>query len=180
MVLSVLTLNKAAHLPGSISKYLQLSLRDQWLFAVTYVLLGLIRFSLLYFPFKMIAPRLGAQAKSAQPTSFPGTDSQELFCSLVRVIEQAGRHTPWQSRCLVQSVCLALFLIMYRIPYALCIGMMPLTGPDKQKSMAAHAWVVAGEQIASWGSDHTEYIPVCRFVSRRIAINTAPQFPTYL
>jgi hypothetical protein len=132
----------------------------------------------MHLPFKMIAARLGIPEKSSQLTGSPGIDNRELFCDLVRVIELASRHTPWQSRCLVQSICLILFLKLYRLPYTLCIGLTRLAAPDNQGTMAAHAWVMAGEQIASWNSDHMAYVPVCQFVSRRIAMNAALQFPT--
>ncbi len=176
--LTVTILSGAAQLLELIRKFSHLPSRDQRLFMFVYVLLGLIRISLLCLPFKLVAKRLGAMEHRTIPVASPGISDQKLFRDLVQVIELASKHTPWQSKCLVQSICLVFLLNRCRIPYMLCIGMLQSASPGNQKTLAAHAWVTAGEQIASWNSDHSEYAPVCRFVSRRIVMSTSLQVPS--
>ncbi len=167
------------HLPGSIKKFCALSARDQALFTASFFLLGLIRLSLLCLPLKAIIPRLGLWNSEPQPMSAPDIHGQELFCNLVRLIELASRHTPWQSRCLVQSICLAIFLNWYELPYILNIGIVQLGAQSNPRALSAHAWVSTGKQIASWDSDHTEYALVCQFFSRRTPEHTSLQSPTH-
>jgi hypothetical protein len=129
-------------------------------FAPVWAMLGLARIAILILPFETIARRCGrnhgpcAWLPLVEPT-------QRGRARQVRdVIEAVAPRTPWRSDCLPQALVAIALLRLYRVPYAMCLGLAPGTG----RPFAAHAWVDAGGVPVSGGRSFASFAVVACFV----------------
>ena len=111
-----------------------------WLIPVWF-LLGIAKALIFALTFKRMFPWFGDKA-GIQPMRPLIAPSQIAGARQIgRVIRMAARYTPWDSNCYPQAIVARLLLGIYRIPYALCFGVMR---DSAVPGMQAHAWVTAG------------------------------------
>ena len=77
-------------------------LRDQWLFARAYILLGIARLAIKTVTFERLARTLG---ESRVETSSEAPIPHVLEARRVgRAVRSASRYTPWKSNCFPQAI----------------------------------------------------------------------------
>lgn len=141
--------------------------REKAWFFLLYPYSGIIRLAILTLPFGYLSPRYGVYSRDDQLSALATSEQQMLAWRLGRVAEIVSRYTPWESKCLVQSLMVLTCLGYYRIPYVMHLG-ATLTR-DSNASMKAHAWVKVGRWVVSGGDGHQAFGILATFVSRPIA-----------
>ena len=130
-----------------------------WWF-IAWCLLGFCRAVLLLLPFRKIAPKLGVQyGDGVMMLCLPEIQWHQAK-QIGRVVRSAARHTPWESKCLVQAMAAKLFLSCYRIPYVLYFGVAKGQGGE----LKAHAWVSSGPVFVTGGGSFQGFGVVSVFV----------------
>jgi hypothetical protein len=132
-----------------------------WLIPV-WSLLGVARLLILAVTFKRLYPCFGDRAgiEPLRPLIDPWQVSRAV--QIGRVIRMAARYTPWNSNCFPQAIVARVLLGLYRIPYAMYLGLMrDPSGPGLQ----AHAWVAAGRIDVTGGASFSRFTVVAMFLS---------------
>lgn len=116
-------------------------------------------------PFARIAPSLGVPMRETPQMLAPAEERR------VREISQAvrtvSRHTPWQSRCLVQAIAAQRMLARRRIACTLYLG----TARDRQGRMVAHAWTRSGECYVTGAEERKWFTTVAIFGNTANSVN---------
>jgi len=103
--------------------------------------------------FNKIAPSLG---KSISETSHKLDDKNtRLFLRISKCITLVSKHTPWESKCLVQAIAGMKMLERRSIESTLYLG----TARNEEGKMVAHAWLRSGTFILT-GSEGMEKFTV--------------------
>ena len=82
----------------------------------------------------------------------PGEEQPQYTQTLLQIrqaVRRAGRYTPWESTCLVQSIAGKMMLKRLNIPSTLYLGVAK-NGKEKskkKKELKAHAWLRSGNII---------------------------------
>lgn len=137
-----------------------------WLLPL-YVLSGLMRLSLLVFPFRRIAPYLGQHHANMTMTLLLTEEQENLSRRMGTVIKTISQYTPWESKCLVQAMLARVVLGWYGIPHIIYLG-ANLSGPP-ENPMNAHAWVTAGRCFVTGGNSFRQFGVVSSFVNGQAA-----------
>ena len=121
---------------------------------------GLVRLLIVFVPFRRWAPYL-SRGKQEAPRE---QDVAELAAAkrIGRMIETVSRHTPWESKCLVQATVGKLMLRRRGINNTLYLGV----GKDPKELLIAHAWLKCGGVIITGGHDLERFAAVGSFSDR--------------
>ncbi|MCG6941460.1 MAG: lasso peptide biosynthesis B2 protein [Thiohalocapsa sp.] len=133
----------------------------------TWALLGLSRGLIALVPFRRLAPLLGTNV-GVEPWVPLVSAVQAVRARLIgRSVQIAARYTPWESNCFPQAITARLLLGLYRIPFALYLG---LARDRDNNDLSAHAWVTAGPMhVAGGGADFERFTVVGCFVAPVLA-----------
>ncbi|MGI6686525.1 MAG: lasso peptide biosynthesis B2 protein [Bacillota bacterium] len=148
---------------SKIKKWLLLPGQERWEFFQIFFLTGLVRLAVLCLPFRWIAHFLGEQGvESGQKL----TPAQRVICLRIsRIILWASKHTPWESKCLVQGITGKILLRRKGISNTLYLG---VNKPETVEEMAAHAWLRAGNMIITGNQGWNDYLSLSSFGEERI------------
>ena len=135
----------------------------------TWCLLGLSRLLILFVPFRVIAAHLGDSHSLAAWVPLANLRQEERARRIAQTVRLASRVTPWQANCLPQALAAAFILRLYRIPYALFMG---VSRSADASTMTAHAWVQVGRVTVSGGNGFNDFTVVGSFISASL---TPPQ-----
>lgn len=131
-----------------VAKFFQCSWKEQLLLLYTLVLLGIVRLNVLFVPFRYVTPYLG-QHMGESPYDDPG---DYAFVRRVRwAIDIMSRHTPWESKCLVQAITGKILLRHRRLDNTLYLGV----ARDQDSALKAHAWLRSGRYAVTGGCGET-------------------------
>lgn len=123
--------------------------RVWFLVCAALLLTGWYRWRLLHIPFSRLSGRIG--------TYYLETKLTHKDSPVIREVQYAvsgiSRHTPWQSRCLVQALAAKRLLKLYHLPCTLYMGVKK----DEQGKMLAHAWLRCGDCLVTGGAGHRLY-----------------------
>jgi hypothetical protein len=125
----------------NIQKWLHLPKSDRSLFLQVFCLTGLVRAAVLVLPFRWIAVFLGEQG--VESSYQLGSLEKEAGRKIGRAILRVSRHTPWESKCLVQAITGKILLRRRGINNTLYLGV----NKESKGKMTAHAWLRAGDMI---------------------------------
>lgn len=110
-------------------------IRRVGLVCIVFVLLFLFRIIILTVPFKIYARRL--ECKFSQKSKL-SLKLQNGYARLIGyTIMKISKYTPWESKCLVQSLATKFLLRRFKIPNTLIIGV----GFEDDARFISHAWV---------------------------------------
>lgn len=137
--------------------FVGLSWREQCLFLQVICLTGIVRLLILLLPFRWLAPALSRHLKQSPIKE----DDNKLAVTrqIGRVIETVSRHTPWESKCLIQAITGKILLRHYCLSNTLYLGVVK----DKNKKMVAHAWLHSGDVVVTGGFSTQKYTIVSQF-----------------
>lgn len=133
----------------AIQKFLARSAKEQIFYFEAFFLLGLIKLILIIIPFRSIAPLLG---RSMVVTPDVDVRNTTPVLQISWAVEAAGRHTPWESKCLAQAICGKMMLRLLGYPTTLYLG---LTKDNEE--LKAHAWLRCGSIIVTGKTGHNQY-----------------------
>ncbi len=74
-------------------------------------------------------------------------------------VNKISQFTPWESKCLVQSISAQIVLRLIKIPYTLYLGL----AKDESNKLVAHAWLRCGGLIVTGGREKERFIAVAQF-----------------
>lgn len=144
-----------------------------WLLAgEAWLLLGAMRALLQVVPFKRGMAMLGMGA--IRPTAIPpaGGDAPasqravERADRVRRGIEAAARRTPWDSKCLAQSLAGAAMLRWWGGRVEVYFGVRPASA-DGTRPMTAHSWLVSAGRMVTGEAGHDDYAVVAVYLPLR-------------
>ena len=125
----------------------RLGWRDRSLLFEALVLLGMARATVLFIPFKRVAPHLG----QAQHATAPG-DPSDIARRVAKAIYLVSRHTPWDSNCFAQALAGHVMLRRRHAASTLYLGVY-----KKAEEFAAHAWIRHADLIVTGGPGQERY-----------------------
>ena len=128
-----------------IFKFLALDFYKKRLYAEAIFWLALSRLAVLFLPFRHMARFLGEHM--ADHSGNPRIDDLRKVRSVVRVVQTAGRHLPWECKCLVQAITGKMMLASRGIKTTLSLGL----AKDDQGDLCAHAWLTLGDRVVLGG-----------------------------
>jgi hypothetical protein len=131
----------------------RLTWQERFLLAEAFFLLGLGRATVLFIPFKRVAPHLG----QAQQETAMGEPSR-IAPTVAKVIALVSRHTPWRSNCFAQALAGHLMLRRRNAANTLYLGVF-----KKEEVFTAHAWLRNGDLIVTGGDIHQQYTVMARY-----------------
>lgn len=143
-------------------RFFGLPWREQLLFIEAFCLTGVVRLAILLIPFRWMAPALGKHMFES-----PMKEDSIKLVTAIRIgwiVETASRHTPWESKCLVQAIVGKILLRQYGIANTLYLGVQR----DDGKKLVAHAWLRCGETIITGGLCLERFAVVGKFADVRV------------
>lgn len=115
-------------------------LSEAWFLSAAY------RFLILYTPFSRLSKKIGTQGYET-PSD---TDYRSIGREIRSVVDIIGRHTPWESKCLVCALTAKKMLNRRGYPCTLYMGV----AQNSEGKMGAHAWLRCGSTVVAGGSGH--------------------------
>ncbi len=127
-----------------IQKFIKLTKEEKKLFLEAYIMLGIMRASILTISFKRLTRSLEHQKSKVE--MIPLTDDEMQTALLVgQMVTRAAAHTPWESACLVQSLTAQKMLQKRGIPGVFYLGVA--RDKNAEEKMKAHSWSQCGDVI---------------------------------
>lgn len=133
--------------------------RDKFLLFEVFILTGIFRMAMLYIPFKKLKVYMGeVNVESCRELK------QEQYNEARRifwVIKKIVKYTPWQSKCLVQSLTAQYLLHQRGIESTLYLGMARKSenmlknnqdSSSKKADLIAHSWIRCGRFFVTGGN----------------------------
>lgn len=124
------------------------------LFLEAYFTLAVMRIAMLLLPFEHLTSSLEQRADKNNISLLPYNTIQRCL-TISRLICRAANNTPWESACLLQSLCTLQMLQRRKIPGVFYLGVM--TTENTKEKLKAHAWSEAGGTILTGGTGHQSY-----------------------
>lgn len=135
------------------------SFRDKLLIIKAFILSGVFRMAILYIPFKKLKGYMGEVNRESSSDL-----SKNQYNTAVRIlwaIEKVVKYTPWESKCLVQSLTAQYLLYHEGIESTLYLGVSRehnlqfqlIKNNEKRKSdFIAHSWIRCGKLFVTGGN----------------------------
>ncbi|MHC1681574.1 MAG: lasso peptide biosynthesis B2 protein [Clostridiaceae bacterium] len=143
----------------TIYKFFNLSLKDKILVIEAFILTGIVRFTILFVPFKKLAQFVGNH-KEESDISVEELDTSTIK-TIAWVISVVSKRTPWESKCLVKALSAQIMLTKYKISSTLYLGV----AKDEEKKLIAHAWLRSGTYIVTGGDERAMFTEVAKFAN---------------
>ncbi len=124
------------------------------LFMEAYFTLAVLRVAILLFSFERLTRSL-EQSPDRKSISLLPYNTIQCCLTISRLICRAANNTPWESACLLQSLCARQMLQRRGIPGVFYLGVM--TSENTKEKLKAHAWSEAGGKILTGGAGHENY-----------------------
>lgn len=144
---------RARHLAGR-ELFIKLWLVPAW------IGLGLASLAITTLAFKRIAPRLGTFCGLTKPIATASANQERRARQIGRTVQLAARYAPWRSDCYPQAIVARLLLGIYRLPFAVSMGIKRDAATGEAM---AHAWVECGQISVTGGDGGREYSVVAVF-----------------
>lgn len=128
-------------------------------FVQAFIFTGFYRAFILFMPFNKLKIRMGKyKTESPKEIDFKANRiAREVRWS----VTQAARHTPWESKCLVQALTAQKMRKIRGISTTIYLGVKK----NDKDEMMAHAWVRCGSYYVTGGENRQGYAVVAKFAS---------------
>lgn len=125
----------------SLFRFLRLPWSDQYLLAITFILLGLIRSGLWLLPFRVLHQLVNrVRLVHQQPSGQLNTLATK---KIVWAINFATRHMPGGAKCLARALTVQIILSLYGCTSNLRIGVAKKSTGE----LEAHAWIEHQDEV---------------------------------
>lgn len=138
-----------------LKRYLKLDFKDKIIIIRIFILSAIARFAMLIVPFKILKRFLGNAKEESKYR--PNDEEIEYIKKISTYIRRICKHTPWQSKCLVQAIIAQRLLVSKKIESTMYLGV-----GKNNNEMIAHAWVLCGDYYVS-GWSRLKYGIVAKF-----------------
>lgn len=135
--------------------FVQLWLLPAWLMLVV------CRLLIKVLPFRQLAFRLGEAHGASVRIPVLGDAQWRRAAQIGQVVRLAARYVPFGVNCYPRALAASQLLILYRVPYCLCFGVMR---DARSGEFKAHAWTVAGRVRVTGGESFSRYQVLACFV----------------
>lgn len=125
----------------------------------TFIYTGYARAFILFVPFNKLRKRMGKVKEESSEEVDINTYMEARNVS--EVVSIVSRHTPWESKCLVQALTAQKLLKEKEISTTLYLGVKK----DKNNNMLAHAWLRCGGYYVTGGANKDGYVVVAKFAN---------------
>lgn len=124
-----------------------------------FIYTGCARAFILFVPFNKLRKRIGkVKEESSEEVDINTYREARGVAEVVNII---SRHTPWESKCLVQALTAQKLLKEKEISTTLYLGIKK----DKDNNMLAHAWLRCGQYYVTGGANKDGYVVVANFAN---------------
>lgn len=148
--------------PGEeLRKFFERSRQERWLFLEAFLLLGVMRATILLLPFRRIIAMMGLVQEG--PGTVSGCDPGVVPARIGWAVKAAAARTPWESACLPQALTAMAMLSRRRISATLYLGVAK--GGRVPESVDAHAWLDCGGSIITGGGGVERFAAISRFTN---------------
>lgn len=169
---NLLQLNKQFIILNPLKNFSRLKLRDKFLIFRVFILTAIIRSAMLIIPFKNLRKCMGELNKESSINI-----SDEEYKAARRIswsINKVSKYTPWESKCLVQSLTAQYLLSCSHIETTLYLGVsrennikaenQDITNnkENKKSNFIAHSWIRSGSFYVT-GGDGKNFATVAKF-----------------
>jgi hypothetical protein len=143
---------------SKLNKFVKLPFSEKLSFAEAVLLLFSAKIMVYLIPFRKIAPYLG-NVNGVYRTEL--TEHERTQANKVKLfIYMAAGNVSVKSVCLDQALACMVMLRRKKIPCSVYFGVKK---NESEKKLAAHAWVVCGNEILVGGMRSNQYTPVAYF-----------------
>lgn len=122
---------------------------------------GLVRFAILFIPFKKLAGFLGKYKRETDRET-PEAEKQITY-RVGWAAEKISCNTPWKSKCLVKALTAQIMLTRRKISSTLYLGVAK--DKDNYNKLVAHAWLRSGQVIITGARESVFFKEVARFAN---------------
>lgn len=140
-----------------IKKFIKLKFKIKSDFVKVFFYTAFYRAFILFFPFNKLRKKIGNYNEES-PTVI-SDDAYEEARHVGWVVNIISKHTPWESKCLVQALTAQRLLKKRNISSTLYLGIQK----DKDNKMLAHAWLRTGSYIVTGGVIIDKFTVVAKF-----------------
>ena len=126
---------------------------DKILLIRVFLLTGIFRMIMLYVPFNKLKSHMGTlNLESAE------NEDESVYVQVSRIawaIRTIVKYTPWQSKCLVQSLTAQYLITKKHIACTLYLGVSKekiLNSDSKSTDLIAHSWIRCGNYFVTGGN----------------------------
>jgi hypothetical protein len=145
-----------------INKFLAMSLHEKLCHTAALVILSILQVGIRVVPLTTVLYLTGMRKVVDDGGKAVNHRDINLAHQIGRTVASVASHTPWNSPCLIQSLCTAWILKFYTIPCVLRIGTCH-TGD----SLNAHAWITVGAEPVIGGDGIESFNLLAEFSSRQ-------------
>ncbi len=125
----------------------------------TFIYTGCARAFILFVPFNKLRKRMGkVKEESSEEVDINTYREARNVSEIVSIV---SRHTPWESKCLVQALTAQKLLKEKEISTTLYLGVKK----DRDNNMLAHAWLRCGKYYVTGGANKEGYAVVAKFAN---------------
>ncbi|WP_427854315.1 lasso peptide biosynthesis B2 protein [Desulfosporosinus youngiae] len=144
------------HLEIYISQFKK-KIKINLLLTIAFFLMGIVRLAVLIIPFRFISRSIGERMAES-----PIEVNYSTYMKAAKVgwaVSKISQFTPWESKCLVQSITAQILLRLIKIPYTLYLGL----AKDESNKLVAHAWLRCGGLILTGAREKDRFVAVAKF-----------------
>jgi hypothetical protein len=140
-------------------KFIKIPFRAKALLLETFMLTGIIRFAIIFIPFKKLAKIAG---KYKEESSKEITDTEKIIVGRIAwAIYITSKFTPWESKCLVKALTAQILLTQRNVSSTLFLGV----AKDVENNLQAHAWLRSGANIITGEAESKRFKQVAKFAN---------------
>lgn len=140
-----------------IKKYYKIPFHQKLVIIKTYLLMGFVRFLILFIPFKRVASIMGKPMSES-----PEEVEPSMLITAKKIawyVKKLSQYTFWESKCLVQALTTLILLKRRKIPCTLYLGM----AKDENNKISAHAWLRCGNEVVTGAYERSGFSMVAYF-----------------
>ncbi|WP_347564428.1 lasso peptide biosynthesis B2 protein [Clostridium sp. SM-530-WT-3G] len=118
-----------------------------------YIITGVFRACILYFPFNKLKNYMGNKNEESKRNITKNEYNEAVRIAMT--IKRVVKYTPWESKCLVQSLTAQYFLNKKHISSTLYLGLSreEILNPDRKSTeLIAHSWIRCGDYFVTGGN----------------------------
>ncbi|MGL4739499.1 MAG: lasso peptide biosynthesis B2 protein [Sarcina sp.] len=145
---------KRQKIKNIIYKFIKMSLAEKILGFRILVVLGYVRFIMLYRNFENMGILLGCRRGTIKLNEI-SEDQEKYIIKVVRYVDRISRLTPWKSQCLVQAATKMHFLKKKKIHGTIYLGVK-----KEKETLLAHAWLMINDNCISGNEFRKEFTSV--------------------
>lgn len=140
-----------------LSKFFELNRFQKAFVFEAFFLLAYYRIVILILPFNKIVKQM--ERLGSRPTSSDSAFDESFPREIGLAVSRTAAHTPWESKCLVQSLTAYHLLKCRHYPCTISLGV----AKDVTGKMVAHAWTQSGQIDVTGAEIKDRYTVTCRF-----------------